>query len=227
LRAEPEPHGFLLLGFRTGGPHRAPFSRYSAARRREAGRLTAAAGQLERRPDVASVRVLRALFVPPLAGAPRHDLVLLVRTTRTDDLAVVRRSDEVRALGGEETFAGRNGARIGETESDPDAVFLLNHFTVSGNVAVPGSGGRDPLEAWLALTDWYTSTMRVDNSTALRAVDDDARFALVNYARLPSPPPRFLVDQLRRPSFHKLVRPTLRAAGMRALPGFYRWVHDS
>lgn len=123
----------------------------------------------------------------------------------------------VQALGAAELMVGPNAARIGDTEADENAVFLFNHFTVSGDA--------DPLDAWLGLTDWYTSTIGVDNSTALRPVDDGSPFALVNYVRLPSSPPHFLLNQLLRPSFHRVVRGTLRRNRMRALPAFYRMVH--
>lgn len=73
--------------------------------------------------------------------------------------------------------------------------------------------------------DWYTSKLGVDNSTALRPTAGGSRFGLVNYVRLPSAPPRFLLGQLLRPSFHRVVRGTLRRNRMQALPAFYRMVH--
>lgn len=214
--SEPEPHGFIYLGFHVGKPQRAPLYRATRTRRREAARLLEAADALSRRDEVVSVRVFRAFLVPPLSGAPRHDLAMLVRTAGVDDLDETRRSAEIAALGGTEVLVGSNAARIGQTESDLDKVFLFNHFTASGET--------DPVEAWLGLTNWYTSKIRVDNSTALRPKDDQARFALVNYARLPSSPPAFLINQLLRPSFHRVVRGTLKANRMRALPGFYRMI---
>lgn len=214
---EPEPYGFLYLGFQADAPQKAPLYHQSVSRREAATRLIAAAKELDERPDVSSTRVFRTHLVPPLSGAPRHDLAMLIRTTTIEDLADVRNDEAVRALGGTELIAGSNAARIGDTEADKSAIFLFNHFTVAGDA--------DPVEAWLTLTDWYTSRIGVDNSTALRPIDGGSEFALVNYVRLSSQPPSFLLNQLSRPSFHRIVRGTLKRNQMRALPGFYRMIH--
>lgn len=214
---EPEPYGFIYLGFQADKPQKAPLYHQSASRRQAATRLVEAAKELDQRPEVFSARVFRTHLVPPLSGAPRHDLAMLIRTTQISNLGEVRNGDVVKALGGTEVIVGSNAARIGETEADEHAVFLFNHFTVAGDA--------DPVEAWLGLTDWYTSTIGVDNSTALRPADDRSEFALVNYARLPSTPPLFLLNQLLRPSFHRVVRGTLKHHQMHALPGFYRMIH--
>ena len=210
-RVDPEPYGFLYLGVQADEPQKAPLYRRSAPRRRAAARLVDVAEDLDRRPEVHSTRVFRTTFVPPLPGAPRHDLAMLVRTTGIEDLERVRTSDAVRSLGATELIAGSNAARIGDTEADEGAVFLLNHFTVAGDA--------DPVEAWLGLTDWYTSKLGVDNSTALRPTAGGSRFGLVNYVRLPSAPPRFLLGQLLRPSFHRVVRGTLRRGTSRGGTG--------
>lgn len=210
--AEPEQHGFIYLGLTVEGPQRTPVYRWSRRRRDEADRLVAAAALLEERPDVASVRVFRARLVPPLAGSLRHDFAVLIRTVRMEDIEQVRASDEVSALDGDEILIGENAARFGDTESDTRATFLLNHFMVDG--------AADPVEAWKGLTDWYASTLRVDNSTALRAVrSSDVPF--INYVRIPASPPVFLLNQVLRPSFYRIVRKTLKRNGMRPLPGFY------
>lgn len=214
---EPEPYGFIYLGFHADKLQKAPLYHESASRRQATTRLVEAAKELDQRPEVFAARVFRTHLVPPLSGAPRHDLAMLIRTTQIDNLDEVRNSNAVRALGGFEVMAGSNVARIGDTEADEHAVFLFNHFQVAGDA--------DPVEAWLGLTDWYTSTIGVDNSTALRPADDGSEFALVNYARLPSSPPRFLLNQLMRPSFYRVVRGTLKRNQMRALPGFYRMIH--
>ncbi|NLU83005.1 hypothetical protein [Rhodococcus sp. HNM0569] len=211
-----EPHGFIYLGFHADKPQKAPIYHQTAPRREAADRLTEAAKEFEQRPDVHSVRVFRARLIPPLRGAPRHDLAMLIRTTRPDDLDRVRNSSAVKALAGTEILIGTNAARIGETEANRDAIFLFNHFTASG--------GTDPVDTWLGLTDWYTSTIDVDNSTALRPVDNSAEFAIINYVRLPSGPLRLLLNQLLRPSFHRVVRGTLKRNQMRSLPGFYRMI---
>ena len=109
-------------------------------------------------------------------------------------------------------------ARIGDTDARTDGAFLLNHFT-----AAPDT---DAEAVWRSVTGWYTMKTGVDNSTALRPVGPSP-FALVNYARLPAGPLRFLAGQLTRPSFHRFVRATLDAHGMRALPVVHKLVHTS
>ncbi|HYN95056.1 MAG TPA: hypothetical protein VES42_14500 [Pilimelia sp.] len=143
---------------------------------------------------------------------------MLIRTMQLDQLQTVRTCDEVSALAGEHILAGVNVARIGDTEARTDGAFLFNHFT-----AAPDT---DAEAVWRSVTGWYTSKTGVDNSTALRPIGPSS-FALVNYARLPAGPIRFLAGQLTRPSFHRFVRATLDAHGMRALPAVHRLVHAS
>ena len=216
--ADPEPHGFLYLGVQAEPPQRLPLHTGTARRRREAARLVEAVPALVARPDVVSVRVFRAVFIPPIPGTPRYDLAVLVRTAAAGDLPAVRTSAEVAALDGHEILAGVNAARIGDTEAGAGGTFLFNHFT-----APPGT---EAAAVWRSLTGWYTAKTGVDNSTALQPAGPSP-FALVNYVRLPAGPARFLAGQLARPSFHRFVRATLDAHGMRALPAFHRLVHAS
>lgn len=102
-----------------------------------------------------------------------------------------------------------------ETGADQTSTFLFNHFAVESDA--------DPVEVWRGFTGWYVPKTGVDNATALRSTEP-SRFPFVNYVRLPGSAPSFLVGQLIRPSFHTFVRTTLKANGMRPLPGFYRLV---
>ncbi|MBG6105257.1 hypothetical protein IW249_005671 [Micromonospora vinacea] len=216
--AEPEPYGFLYLGFQAAPAQRLPVYTRTPRRRSAAARLVQAVPALVRRPDVVSVKVFRAVFIPPLPGAPRYDLAMLVRTVSVEHLETVRTCDEVSALDGEQILAGVNVARIGETDARTDGTFLFNHFT-----AVPGT---DAEAVWRSLTGWYTTKTGVDNSTALRPTGPSS-FALINYARIPAGAIRFLFGQLTRPSFHRFVRATLDDHGMHALPAFHRSIHAS
>ncbi|MFI6236961.1 hypothetical protein ACIBD9_25655 [Micromonospora sp. NPDC050784] len=216
--AEPEPHGFLYLGFQAAPAQRLPVYTRTRRRRSAAARLVQAVPALVRRPDVVSVKVFRAVFIPPLPGAPRYDLAMLIRTVSVDHLETVRTCDEVSAFDGEQILAGVNVARIGETDARTDGTFLFNHFT-----AAPGT---DAEAVWRSLTGWYTTRTGVDNSTALRPTGPSS-FALINYARIPAGAIRFLFGQLMRPSFHRFVRATLDDHGMHALPAFHRSIHTS
>lgn len=213
--AEPEPYGFLYLGFSAEAPRRVPFHRWTRPRRVMAERLVEAARGLAELDEVMATRVYRAVLIPPLEGAPRHDLVLLVRTRTPDDLETVSRSSVLAGLGGEPILSGVNVARFGTTESDDRATFLLNHFTAQPEA--------DPVEVWRRLVGWYVQKTGVDNSTALRATSP-SRFEFVNYVRIPGHLAPFMLRQLLRPSFHRFVRGRLRANGMEALPAFHRLV---
>jgi len=216
--AEPEPYGFIYLGFQVEPARRSPVYSRTPRRQRAAAQLVQAVPALVRREDVVSVRIFRAVFIPPLPGAPRYDLAMLIRTMRVDHLQTVRTCDEVSALDGEHILAGVNVARIGDTEARADGAFLFNHFT-----AAPDT---DAEAVWRSVTGWYTTKTGVDNSTALRPIGPSS-FALVNYARLPAGPIRFLAGQLTRPSFHRFVRATLDVHGMHALPAVHRLFHAS
>ncbi|EEP74759.1 hypothetical protein MCAG_05086 [Micromonospora sp. ATCC 39149] len=216
--AEPEPYGFIYLGFQAEPAQRSPVYTRTPRRQQVAAKLAQAVPALVRREDVVSVRIFRAVFIPPLPGAPRYDLAMLIRTMRVDQLQTVRTCDEVSVFAGEQILAGVNVARIGDTEARTDGDFLFNHFT-----AVPDT---DAEAVWRSVTGWYTTKTGVDNSTALRPIGPSS-FALVNYARLPAGSIRFLSGQLTRPSFHRFVRATLDAHKMRALPAVHRLVHAS
>ncbi|NDK31675.1 hypothetical protein [Nesterenkonia haasae] len=208
-----ETHGFIYVTF-TVQKNRGPIFRNTQRRRAYAKHLLGAAAELKNRADVESVRVLRAHLVPPLPGVPRHDFALLIRTPDFDDLGSLRDSEQYAQLGGTECLVGNNAAKIGDTEATLRGTFLLNHFTA------PSSANA--VDVWKGLTDWYTSTIGVDNSTALTPANSASPYELINYVRLNSPPPVFLLSQLLRPSFHRLVRGALKRHDMRALPAFYR-----
>lgn len=212
----PEPYGFLYLGFNAQHRKGGPLVRDTARRREYSSHLQKTATALEKVKGVHSIRVYRARVLPPLPGMPQHDHVMLIRTETPQELEDVRKQRLLQSLNPQEILVGENAARIGETETDPESTYLLNHFEVRGT----GS----PIEAWKSLTQWYTTKIGIDNSTALISRDENTQFPLVNYARLPSNPPAFLLNQILRPSFFTTVRGTLKSNQMRALPGFYRLV---
>jgi hypothetical protein len=190
-------------------PGRAPFARRSARRDEALEECKILAGRLEALGEVVRATVYRAVLIPPIEGAPRFDAVALVETTSPETVAGIRSSEAFGRLGADFVMAGRNARRIGDTQKTLSGTFLFNHFTA-----------EDPegaVEAWENLTGWYMTKTGVDNSTLLRPIGE-APYAFVNYVRLPRGPIRFMLDQLLRPSFHTLVRASLRANGMVAMP---------
>ena len=207
--AEPLPYGYLYAGWEIDPPGRAPFVRRSARREEALGERKAVAGQLESLDEVLRATVYRAVLIPPVGGAPRFDVVVLVETTSPETVAGVRSSEAFGRLGADFVMAARNARRIGDTQKPLSGTFLFNHFAAEDP--------EDAVGAWENLTGWYTAKTGVDNSTLLRPVDE-APYAFVNYVRLPRGPVRFMLDQLLRPSFHTFVRASLRANGMVAMP---------
>jgi hypothetical protein len=207
--AEVLPYGYIYAGMTVDPPGRAPFVRGSAKRDEALEKLKSVAGQLEALDEVVRATVYRAVLIPPIAGAPRFDVTVLLETTSPEEIDGVRSSEAFERLGADFVMAARNTRRIGATEQNLSGTFLFNHFTA-----------EDPeraLEAWESLTGWYTTKTGVDNSTLLQPIGE-APYAFVNYVRLPRGPVRFMLDQLTRPSFHTFVRAKLRANGMVALP---------
>jgi hypothetical protein len=207
--AEPLPYGYIYAGMTVDPPGRAPFVRGSAKRDEALEKLKSVAGQLEALDEVVRATVYRAVLIPPIAGAPRFDVTVLLETTSPEEIDGVRSSEAFERLGADFVMAARNTRRIGATEQNLSGTFLFNHFTA-----------EDPeraLEAWESLTGWYTTKTGVDNSTLLRPIGE-APYAFVNYVRLPRRPVRFMLDQLTRPSFYTFVRPKLRANNMVAFP---------
>jgi hypothetical protein len=207
--AEPLPYGYVYVGMTVDPPGRAPFVRRSAKRDEALEKLKIVAGQLEALDEVVRATVYQAVLIPPIEGAPRFDMTVLVEITSPEEISGVQTSEPYRQLDADFVMGARNTRRIGDTEENLSGTFLFNHFTA-----------EDPeraLEAWENLTGWYTTKTGVDNSTLLQPIGE-APYAFVNYVRLPRGPVWFMLDQLIRPSFYTFVRTKLRANGMVALP---------
>lgn len=209
----PHPHGYVYIGASVSPPEHGPIVRGDRRREKVLAEFGGLLPEVEARPEVVATALYEAVFMPPLPGAPRYDVVLLITTVSPAAADDLLDSEAYRALGGELVMVARNARRIGETEDGSKATFLFNHFTAP-----------DPeraVVAWEDLAHWYVTAIGVDNSTLLRP-RGDAAFAMVNHVRLPRGPLRFLLAQFVRPSFFRRVRGALRSEGMRALPVFYR-----
>jgi hypothetical protein len=209
--AEPTPYGYIYIGMKVDPPGRAPIVRRSGKRDEAIQACVQAARALKDHPEIVDVTVYKAVFMPPIEGAPRFDVVVLISTSSPGTIAEVQGTEPYQRLAGDLVMTARNVRRIGDTGRS--GTFLLNHFTAA-----------DPDEAvdvWEHLTGWYVNRTGVDNSTLLRPLED-APYAVVNQVRLPQNPALFLARQFLRPSFYTYVQANLRANGMRALPVFYK-----
>lgn len=147
--------------------------------------------------------------MPPLPGAPRYDVLMLIRTNSQEELE--REAAEVRRLGPDLMMPARNSRRIGDTDRTGDASFLLNHFVAQE--ADEAMAGFD------RVAGWFPATLGVDNTTLLQPEDQSSGpYVFVNYVRVPGSARGFLLGMLIRPSFHVHVRRTLKTHHMRALP---------
>ncbi len=209
-----EPCGFIYLGMTIDPPRRTPLVRRSAERNKAVEKLTAIAQELEGRPEVITARVYRAVVIPPIAGGPRFDAAMLIRTTSPHTIGQVQADDAYHRLDPAFTMTARNIRRFGDTDATREATFLFNHFAA-----------RNPdraVETWEQLTGWFTASAGVDNTTLLRPIHDDSPYALVNYVRLPGGPVRFLLNQFTKPSFYRHVRRPLRANRINTMPVLFR-----
>ncbi len=203
------PHGYIYVGMMVDPPGRAPFVRLSARRDEAIRECKAVAERLETLAEVVRATVYRAVLIPPIKGAPRFDVVMLVQTTSPEAIPEVRASEPFGRLDADFVMSARNTRRIGDTEENLSGVFLFNHFTAENP--------ERAVEAWESVTGWYTEEIGMDNSTLLQPIGE-APYAFVNYVRLPGGAVRFLLGQLARPSFHSFVRARLRESGMVAFP---------
>ena len=227
---DPTPYGYLYAGFTVDPTRHAPVVRRSEARGKAITRIAALARRLDDLPQVVKATVFRAVFMPPIKGAPRFDIALLIRTTSPEVTGDVQAAEPYAQLGADSVITAYNSRRIGATEPfAPDVTDAGADAFTSGSYLFNHFIAKDPDQAtaaWESLTGWYLTRTGVDNSTLLRP-PDSAPYAIINYVRLPQSPPRFLLNQLLRPSFTTFVRATLREHGMAALPVFFTPISDA
>ncbi|MDT7621965.1 MAG: hypothetical protein QOF99_2866 [Pseudonocardiales bacterium] len=137
---DPTPYGYLYAGFTVDPPRRVPVVRRSRRRDEAIARIAALARRFDDLPQVVKATVFRAVFMPPVKGAPRFDVALLVRTTSPEALADIRATEPYAQLGADSVITAANSRRIGVTEPfAPDAAgvetdaftsasYLFNHF---------------------------------------------------------------------------------------------------
>ncbi len=203
------PFGYIYVGVVVDPPGRVPFVRPSVERDDALRECKVAAGQIEALGGVVRATVYQAVLIPPIAGAPRFDVTLLIETTSPEEISAVQNSEPYKRLNADFVMTARNTRRIGDTGETLSGTFLFNHFTAKDP--------EDAVEVWENLAGWYTAKTDVDNSTLLQPIDESP-YAFVNYVRLPCGPVRFLLDQFTKPSFTTFVRANLRANGMVAMP---------
>lgn len=190
-----------------------PFILPSRRRRRFLNELENLTPALNGEVAVEDIRLFEATFAPPLSGRPRFDIVLIANGRPGITATIDERVGAALSVKPAIARSARNAIRFGDTDRAPGQV-LLNHFASS-------AGASEVAETWTRISEWYGSTLGVTNSTLL-VFDEPRPYAVLNYARVPGPVPRFMLDQLLRPSFYSHVRAKLKSVDARALPVFAR-----
>ncbi|MFN6550342.1 hypothetical protein ACP6C7_17220 [Mycolicibacterium septicum] len=209
------PDPFVYVGWSVDPVRIGPFLRPSAARRLELVKLRAVARDLSEHADVLDVRLFQTSVIVPIAGAPLHDVVMLIRARDVPTAAAVLNDAALAETGPLTAFTAENRARFGVTEDgSPTPNVLLNHFTGPAEE-------ESAIDTWRALSAWFGAKTGVDNSTLL-VPDRSAPYVLVNYARIPGAVPAFMARQLLRPSFYRFVRRLLAQQHLTSLPIFVR-----
>lgn len=209
----PVPGTFVYVAWKIDLRLRGPFVRSSAERQRFITDLRTMADTLRGSAGIARVRCLESTFIAPVAQHPRFDVAMLADGNDGVSSAV---GDVLRASGAPTPTlmcTAANTIRYGDTDSLGGPI-LLNHFAAS-------SSPQKVADTWEEISRWYGSVLGVTNSTLLEFTDG-APYAVMNYASIPGPVVRFMLDQLLRPSFYRNVTARLNSVGARPLPVFAR-----
>jgi hypothetical protein len=108
--AEPLPYGYVYVGMTVDPPGRAPFVRWSAKREEALEKLKIVAGQLEALEEVVRATIYRAVLIPPIEGAPRFDVTVLLETTSPEEIDGVRSSGAFERLGADFVMGAQHQA---------------------------------------------------------------------------------------------------------------------
>lgn len=187
---------------------RGPFVRASS-RRRDYGQWVLDVARELREEGAFTAHALEVNVIVPVKGRPQYDLALLVHAAEPMERELVERTMALGLPAPELAMTAQNGGRIGDTEQE-DGEVLLNHF--AGDCS-----SRATVEAWKSVAEWYARELDVNNSVLLEFARATP-FLTMNYAVLPGRTMPFLAGQMLRPSFHRLVRPRLREAGITPFP---------
>ncbi|WP_280268461.1 hypothetical protein [Nocardia wallacei] len=227
----PTDNGFLLLAAQIGG-WAGPLPLPSPARRRLLRQVEQVCERLGRRADVVEVTGFRAALRPPGEGArvlrrhnvrpARFDVVVLVRTGTTDDIATVRTDPawlELVALAERESdrvyvTGASSPARIADVDHGPDSWFLFNYFH-SDDMATN-------YDVWEYTAGWFQRNTDLPDSVPMQPLaGNPADFSIINHASWPTLR-TFLPTLLFHPQFRSFVLANFSANGIAAQPIIYR-----
>jgi hypothetical protein len=226
----PPPLGYIhLAGVVEPSTGRAPFPRTGPAKTQLLERLKSLGRQLAAEDTVERVTVYKAIVVPPPGGYARregvhharYDVVALVETRSPEAIAPVQATEAYRqvhdamaqASSDLHVMAARCVKSLGDVDKTRQGLFLFNYY-VAEDVDVA-------LELWEYLAGWYAVQTGLTNSTVLQPVDK-SDYAFVNHARWDYGLPRFLLQQMTRPSFRSYVLANLMVNRTGAMPILYR-----
>jgi hypothetical protein len=230
---EPSHSGYVHIAAQIDPPTRPGPARPTRARNEALARLGRERARLAQEHPDWSVDVFRAVSFPPLASLPIperyrtaaafYDVILLIKTTATPDLASLSEDAAYQAMldvlnqhaSSVTITEARNARRIADVPSG-QKLHLFNHFLAKDDGA---------LDVWDYVAGWYQQEMRLKNSEVLAPIDPQSTpFAFINHASWNMTLPRFISRQLSRPSFRSFVLANLRDNEIGSLPYLYRHV---
>ncbi|MBB4934774.1 hypothetical protein F4561_005668 [Lipingzhangella halophila] len=208
---EPMPYGYIYLGWRIEPPARVPFVRASRPRAETVEHCRDLVGELENLTEVVATTVYEAVFLPPVAGSPRFDVMVLIQTTDPESIPAVEATEAYRQLDADFAMPARNIRRIGDVDAPPrSGPFLFNHFTAQDSQAA--------VRTFENIAGWFTFKAQARDSALLQPIGE-SRYVFVNHVRLPCGPLRFLL-RFAKPSFRKYVAAVLNANQIANAPVF-------
>ena len=187
---------------------------------------------LERREDVRSATVFKALLIPPGRGEflkqrpnvhiARFDVAILIETPTVADAqalmggaAFATLERRVRdAAHHVHLISASNARQIGPVDHERDGVFLFNYFFADDT--------EQNLAVWEYTAGWFEKETGLDNSTLLLPLENsESEYPIINHCRW---------DRLRdimpslvlKPSFRSYVLGNFEANNTAAIPILYR-----
>jgi hypothetical protein len=225
----PPPFGYLLLAATVAPPKGPPIVRADSKRSALLRRVSEHLGQVSRLDGVVRTTGYRAIVIPPARPPdfrpdlrpPRFDVTVLVETDmpgRLSQIATASPVASLRTLLHDEALVvkemhARCVKAIADVDKGPDGTYLFNYWAAAD--------APTALEVFDHLAPWFQRKTGLQNSTVLQSLGDD-EFAFVNHARWDAGALSVVARQLRRPSFHRFVRPTLAANHIEVYPALYR-----
>lgn len=190
-----------------------PFVLPSASRKNSLKKLINTLYELKNDDSFNEIRLFDIKFIVPVRNSPQVDVVMLANgdfEIKEKFLKIL--SKDLKINPPKNVMTGFNPIKFGNTDMEKSPI-LLNHFSFDG------SDTEVLVERWHSISEWYLSKLKVNNSTLIK-LDYPKPYAVMNYAAIPGPVVKFMLNQVLRPSFYRNVPQRLREIQAKSLPIF-------